>query len=36
MTKIAEKLGFMKVLAVKVCTKAKIGRKVGHKKRIFV
>jgi len=35
MTRIAEKLGFMKVLAVKVCTKAKIGRKVRHKKPCF-
>jgi hypothetical protein len=36
MPRIAEKLEFMKVKAVKVCAKARIGRKVGHKKRVFV
>jgi len=35
MCEIAEKLGFMKVLAVKVCAKAGIGRKVRHKKPCF-
>ena len=34
--RIAEKLESMKGRAVKVCAKAEIGRKVGHKKRIFV
>jgi hypothetical protein len=32
MPRIAEKLGFMKVRVVKVCEKAGIGRKAGHKK----
>jgi hypothetical protein len=36
MPRIAEKLEFMKGRAAKVCAKAGIGRKVGHKKRIFV
>jgi len=36
MQRIAEKLEFMKERAVKVCAKARIGRKVGHKKRVFV
>ena len=36
MPRIAEKLEFMKGQAVKVCAKARIGRKVGHKKRVFV
>ena len=36
MPRIAEKLEFMKGRAVKVCAKAGIGRKVGHKKRVFV
>jgi hypothetical protein len=35
MCEIAEKLEFMKVLAVKVCAKAGIGRKVRHKKPCF-
>ncbi len=33
---IVEKVGFMKVRAVKVCAKAGIGRKAGHKKTVFV
>jgi len=36
MAKIAEKLEFMKVRAVMVCAKVGIGRKVRHKKRVFV
>ena len=36
MPRIAEKLEFMKGQAVKVCEKTRIGRKVGHKKRVFV
>jgi hypothetical protein len=36
MPRIAEKLEFMNVRAVTVCAKARIGRKVRHKKRIFV
>jgi hypothetical protein len=36
MPKIAEKLGFMKGRAVKVCAKARIRRKVRHKKRVLV
>ena len=36
MVRIAEKLEFMKGRAVKVCVKARIGRKVEHKKRVFV
>ncbi len=36
MPKIAEKLDFRKGRAVKVCAKARIGRKVRHKKRVFV
>jgi hypothetical protein len=36
MPRIAEKLEFMKGRAVKVCAKARIGRKVGYKKRVFV
>ena len=36
MLRIAEKLEFMTGRAVKVCTKAGIGRKAGHKKRGFV
>jgi hypothetical protein len=36
MTRIAEKLEFMKVSAVTVCEKVGIGRKAEHKKRIFV
>ena len=34
--RIEGKLEFMKGRAVKVCTKARIGRKVGYKKRVFV
>jgi len=30
MTRIAEKLGFMKERALEVCTKAEIGRKAMH------
>jgi len=36
MPKIAEKLEFMKGRAIKVCAKAGIGRKLGHKKSFFV
>jgi hypothetical protein len=36
MPRVAEKLEFMTRRAVKVCTKAGIGRKVGHEKRGFV
>jgi len=36
MPRIAEKLEFMKRRAVKVCVKARIGRKVWYKKRFFV
>ncbi|MHC4479133.1 MAG: hypothetical protein ACYTEL_26205 [Planctomycetota bacterium] len=36
MQRIAEELEFMKGRAVKVCAKAGIGRKAGHKKRRFV
>ncbi len=36
MTRIAEKLEFMKVPAVKVCEKADIGRKQGIKSRVIV
>jgi len=32
MPRIDEKLGFMKVLAVKVCTKAEISKKTRHNK----
>jgi len=35
MIRIAEKLEFMTERAVKVCTKAGIGRKTGHKKTCF-
>jgi len=35
MIRIAEKLGFMKVQAVKVCAKAWIGRKAEHKNSGF-
>ncbi|MHC4636555.1 MAG: hypothetical protein ACYTBP_01755 [Planctomycetota bacterium] len=35
MIKIAEKVGFMKTRAVKVCAKVGIRRKVGHKKCVF-
>jgi hypothetical protein len=35
MKRIAEKLEFMTGRAVKVCTKACIGRKTGHKKPCF-
>jgi hypothetical protein len=35
MPRIAEKLESMKVRAVKVCAKAEIGRKAGHKKTCF-
>ncbi|GAF98277.1 unnamed protein product, partial [marine sediment metagenome] len=35
MIRIAEKHGFMKTRAVKVCAKVGIGRKAGHKKRCF-
>jgi len=35
MCEVAEKLGLMKVRAVKVCAKAGIGRKAGHKKPYF-
>jgi hypothetical protein len=35
MPRIAEKLEFMKVRAVKVCAKAGIGKKAGHKKPCF-
>jgi len=34
--RIAEKPGFMKVLAVKVCAKAEIGRKVDHQKNVLL
>jgi len=34
--RIAEKLEFTKERAVKVCAKARIGRKMGYKKRVFV
>ena len=36
MLRIAEKLEFMAGRAVKVCTKARIGRKVGFQKSVFV
>ena len=36
MPKFAEKLEFIKVRVVEVCTKAEIGRKARHKKRVFV
>jgi len=36
MTRIAEKLGFMKVRAVEVCTRTKIGRKARHKNHVLV
>ena len=36
MPRIAEKLEFMNVRAVTVCAKARIGRKVRHKKRVFM
>jgi len=35
MIRIAEKHGFMKTRAVKVCAKVDIGRKAGHKKACF-
>jgi hypothetical protein len=35
MIRIAEKHGFMKTRAVKVCAKVGIGRKAGHKKACF-
>ncbi len=35
MTKIAEKLEFMRGRAVKVCAKAGVGRSQGHKKTCF-
>jgi len=35
MPRIAEKLEFIKGRAVKVCTKAGIGRKVGHQKPCY-
>jgi len=36
MSRIAGKLEFMKGRAVKVCAEARIGRKVGYKKRVLV
>ena len=36
MPRIAEKLGFVTVRAVKVCEKAGIGRSRGHKKNVFM
>jgi len=36
MTKISEKLEFMNMRAVKVCTKAATGRSPGHKNPCFV
>jgi hypothetical protein len=36
MQKIAENLGFRKVGVVTVCAKAGIGRKAGHKNRVFM
>jgi len=36
MTRIAEKLEFVTGRAVEVCIKAGIGRKAGHKKRVFM
>ena len=36
MCEISEKPGFMKVRAVTVCAKAGIGKKAGHKKRVFM
>jgi hypothetical protein len=36
MPRIAEKLEFMKGRAVKVCAKARIGRKVEYKKCVLV
>jgi hypothetical protein len=36
MPRIAEKLEFIKVRVIEVCTKAEIGRKARHKKRVFV
>ncbi|MFC1781631.1 hypothetical protein ACFLZ8_05160 [Planctomycetota bacterium] len=36
MVRIDKKLGFMKVRAVMVCAKVGIGRKEGHKKRVFI
>jgi hypothetical protein len=35
MVKIVEKLEFMKVRAVTICSNTTIGRKVGHKKTCF-
>jgi hypothetical protein len=35
MPRIAEKLEFVTGRAVKVCAKAGIGRKAGHKKYVF-
>jgi hypothetical protein len=35
MIRIAEKHGFMKTRAVKVCAKVGIGRKARHKKACF-
>jgi hypothetical protein len=35
MIRIAERHGFMKTRAVKVCAKVGIGRKAGHKKTCF-
>jgi hypothetical protein len=36
MPKCPEKLGFMKVRAIEVCTKAGIGRKRGIRKHVFM
>ena len=36
MIRITEKLGFGRTRAVAVCAKVGIGRKVGHKKRVFL
>jgi len=36
MPRIAEKLEFVTGRAVKVCAKAGIGRKAGHKKYVFI
>ena len=36
MIRITEKLGFVRTRAVAVCAKVGIGRKVGHKKHVFL
>jgi hypothetical protein len=35
MKRMAGKLGFMKVRAIKVCTKTEIGRKAKHKNHVL-